>query len=419
MTIRSNKMKMTIGAAMAMALMLSLPLATRAQEVPPAPNDAADVSAGAVDTAAQEANNASNAAIDAAGNASDAAGDAIEDSAASANEEIDRVGDRADEAQDASDNLADRADDANLDDQAPELDANAQLDADAQLRADAAAESQTPPAQLSDEDRNADWRFVERDGVWWYRTPMNTWMIHQDGDWQAHRHAVGYRGAQSAVHYNQHGQVIHHGQQQAYYNDGYQGQHVQQTAHQEGADHGWGEEHPSVGQQEWMCIDGRRTLVTVVSVSPASMDQGGQYYPERAASHEDGQQSMPAAPQGDWQDNNQGQSDQQLNDRRTPPPVPQPNDDADKQSSDHPEAPSKDRLQASSSDSNKSYSAAKPVIEGQPADAAALSDAPQAPAEPQQSYQPGQSSQAGPADGSFEGDADRNGGRIEATDIRD
>jgi hypothetical protein len=417
-------MKMTIGVAMAMALMLSLPLTTRAQEVPPAPNDAADVSAGAVDTAAQEANNASNAAIDAAGNASDAAGDTIEDSAAGANEEIDRVGDQADDAQDASDNLPDRADDANLDDESPELNDDAQLDADAQLRADAAAESQTPPAQLSDEDRNADWRFVERDGVWWYRTPMNTWMIHQDGDWQAHRHAVGYRGAQSAVHYNQHGQVIHHGQQQAYYNNGYQGQHVQQTAHHEVADHGWGEEHPSVGQQEWMCIDGRRTLVTVVSVSPASMDQGGQYYPERAASHEDGQQPMPAAPQDDWQDRNQGQNDQQRNDQqndhRSPPPVPQPNDGASNESSDHPQAPSQDRLQASSASNNsQSYSAAKPVVDGQPTDAATLNDASPAPAEPQPSYEPGQSSQAGPADGSFEGDADRNGGRIEATDIRD
>jgi hypothetical protein len=417
-------MKMTIGVAMAMALMLSLPLTTRAQEVPPAPNDAADVSAGAVDTAAQEANNASNAAIDAAGNASDAAGDTIEDSAAGANEEIDRVGDQADDAQDASDNLPDRADDADLDDESPELNDDAQLDADAQLRADAAAESQTPPAQLSDEDRNADWRFVERDGVWWYRTPMNTWMIHQDGDWQAHRHAVGYRGAQSAVHYNQYGQVIHHGQQQAYYNNGYQGQHVQQTAHPEVADHGWGEEHPSVGRQEWMCIDGRRTLVTVVSVSPASMDQGGQYYPERAASHEDGQQPMPAAPQDDWQDRNQGQNDQQRNDqqndRRSPPPVPQPNDGASNESSDHPQAPSQDRLQASSASNNsQSYSAAKPIVDGQPTDAATLSNAPQAPAEPQPSYQPGQSSQAGPADGSFEGDADRNAGRIEATDIRD
>lgn len=421
-------MKMTIGVTMAMALMLSLPLATRAQEVPPAPSDAADVSAGAVDTATQEADNASSAAIDAAGDASNTADEAIEDSAAGASEEIDRVGDRADDAQEASDNLADRADDANLDDNAPELDEDAQLDADAQLRADAASDNQSARLDFSDEDRNADWRFVERDGIWWYRTPMNTWMIHQDGEWQAQPHAVGFRGARQAQYYNhQQGQPTHYGQQQAYYNDGYQGQHVQQTAHHQNADHGWGEQHPRVGQQEWMCIDGRRTLVTVISVSPASMDQGGQYYPERAASHEDSQQPMPAAPQDDWQDRNQGQNDRQRNDqqndRRTPPPVPQPNDGASREALDHPEAPSKDRLQASStSASSQSYSAAKPVVDGQTSDAATLSNAPQAPAEPQPSYQSGQSnqsSQAGPADGSFEGDADRNGGRIEATDIRD
>ena len=432
-------MKMTIGAAMAMALMLSLPAATFAQEVPPAPNEAADVSAGAVDTAAQEADNASNAAIDAADNASDAAGEAVEDSAAGANEELDRIGDQTSdaanrEAQEASDNLADRADDADRHNEAPELNDDSQLDADAQLRADAAAESQSPSVQFTDEERNADWRFVERDGVWWYRTPMNTWMIHEDGEWQAHRHAVGFRGARQAQYYNhQHSQPTYGGQHQGYYNDGYQHQGVQQTAHYGGAHQNWSNSQSRVGQQEWMCIDGRRTLVTVVSVTPVGGENGGEYYPERAASHVDGQQPMPAAPQEDWQDGNRRQSpdqrqdrlnrdqqrDPQQNDRRTPPPVPQPNDNASKQSADHPEAPSRDRLQASSaSDNGQQYSAAKPIVEGQATEATVLNESRQVPAQPQPTYNSGQSSLSGPADGSYEGAADRNGGRQEATNIR-
>lgn len=367
-------MKMTIGAAMAMALMLSLPLATRAQEVPPAPNDAADVSAGAVDTAAQEADNASNAAIDAVDNASDAAGDAIEDSAADAGN------DQADEAQQASDDTQSRANE----------EANSNQESNTNRNGD---------SERNSADRNA--QGIRRNDV---QQPYTT----------------GYRGARQGQNYNnQPGQPFRQGpqqfgQQQAYYNDGYQrnngqqqaydndgqqGHAGQQTSHQQGADRGWGEQHPSVGQQEWMCIDGRRTLVTIVSVSPATIQEGSQGYPERAASLEDGQQAMPAAPQGDWQDSNQSQRDQQQNDRNTPPPVPQPNDGADKQSSDHPDARSKDSLEASSSDGSQPYSAAKTVTEGQPADAAALSNAPQAPATPSIGSESTTASPADPTEG--------------------
>ncbi len=448
-------MKMTIGVAMATALMLALPAATFAQLNPPAPaTDATDASSGAVDTAAQEANDATATAIDAADNASDTAGDAVESSTDQAIDTADdaadraqnEADDRADEAQQAGDDVANRADDeldtdltaeadrdneANRDNEAPQLDAEAQLDDEAQLRADAAVGSQSN-TRFTDEDRNASWRFVERNGVWWYRTPMNTWMIHQGGQWQAQPYSVGYRGAQRGQYYNnQPGQPVYQGQQQAYYNDGYQGQrgqqqayynegrqgqNVRQTSHHEGANHGWGEEHPSVGQQEWMCIDGRRTLVTVVSVTPVTAGEGGQYYPERAAQNEGNQQPMPAAPQDEWQNDRNRDQDQQDRDRNesdsdrmTPPPVPQPNDSASNESADRPEAPSAESLQSATTSSNQSYSAAKPVTDTQQ----------QVPATPQPAYRSGQATQAGPADGSYETAADRNAGRIEATDIRD
>jgi hypothetical protein len=126
-----------------------------------------------------------------------------------------------------------------------------------------------------------------------------------------------------------------------------------------------------------MCIDGRRTLVTIVSVSPAAVEEGSRDYPERAAQYEGGQQSMPAAPENFEGDRNadvsQGDRNDSQNDRRTPPPTPEPNSNAVQQ------AP------AGSQPAANNQSATPP----------------------------------GPADGSFEGAADRNGGRIEATEIRD
>lgn len=351
-------MKMTIGAAMAMALMLSLPLTTSAQEAAPSADAAADVSAGAVDTAAQEADNTSNAAVDAADNASEAAGDAIENSADEANDAADNAADRVEDAQQASDDAQNRA--------ADELNADGN---DAANRNNESTRSTELNAQGAINVQSSQ------------------------------PYATGYRGTGQVQHYNQHGQPVYQGQQQAYYNDGYQrhngqqqayynhgnqGHAGQQTAHHQNADHGWGENHPSVGQQEWMCIDGRRQLVTIVSVSQVAREEGSQNYPERAVQYEDGQQPLPAAPENFEGDrnreqfqNNNGQNNNSRNDsqtdRSTPPPVPQSNDDAVRQ------AP----------------------VGSQPAAT-------------NQSATP-----SGPADGSFEGAADRNGGRQEATDIRD
>lgn len=426
-------MKMTIGAAMAMALMLALPATSLAQANAPAPpNDAVDISANAVDTAAKEANDASNTAIDAARDASDAAGDTIENSTDAANRAADGAENRADDTQQANDDLANRADDdrnANLDDDAELDNETPKLDDDGRSDAEATADLQPNLDRFTDDELNAPWRFVERDGVWWYRTPMNTWMTRQGGEWQAQPYSVGYRGADnrgasSAQYYpEQHGQPSRQGQQ-AYYNDGYQG--AQQTAHHEG-DRGWGEDHPSVGQQEWMCIDGRRQLVTIVSVTPVAME-GGQYYPERAVQNQGSNQPMPAAPQDDQGDQGDPNREGASNNRLTPPPVPQPNDDANKQSSDHPKAPTRQRLQESAANaSGQPYSAAKPVTDAADSDAATASDTRQVPPAPQPTYQSGQAIRSGEsnsrsgaaADGSYEGAADRNAGRIEATNIRD
>jgi hypothetical protein len=32
-------------------------------------------------------------------------------------------------------------------------------------------------------DRNAQWRFRQHNGEWWYWTPQNAWMYHRDGQW--------------------------------------------------------------------------------------------------------------------------------------------------------------------------------------------------------------------------------------------
>jgi hypothetical protein len=132
-----------------------------------------------------------------------------------------------------------------------------------------------------------------------------------------------------------------------------------------------------------MCIDGRRTLVTVISVSKVSREGSSQDYPERAVQYDGNRQPMPAAPQdGQWDRdredvrsdrNNDRNRDDARSDRTSPPPVPQPTDGAVQQ------APA-----------------------GSQPNATAKSTTP-----------------SGPADGSYEGAADRNAGRIEATNIRD
>ncbi|TWT36442.1 hypothetical protein KOR34_13470 [Posidoniimonas corsicana] len=148
------------------------------------------------------------------------------------------------------------------------------LDANARSRAS---------VNFDDADRNADWRFVERNGAWWYRTPMNTWMVQRDGRW------VNYQGANQRQ-YGQQGyadsQVVtsqyenyqaRTGNTQAGYDQEYQNDYANQQASYNSAS----QSQSQVGHQEWMCIDGRRRLVTVTSVrtigdsrEAGTMDQG-------------------------------------------------------------------------------------------------------------------------------------------------
>jgi hypothetical protein len=57
-------------------------------------------------------------------------------------------------------------------------------------------------------DRNARWRFQQRNGDWWYYTPENTWSYRRDGQWRTYsadtftpnpRYAVGYRGTSQSL----------------------------------------------------------------------------------------------------------------------------------------------------------------------------------------------------------------------------
>lgn len=41
----------------------------------------------------------------------------------------------------------------------------------------------TPTAASPGDD---DWRFVWKDGLWWYYLPNETWMVHVDGQWQTY-----------------------------------------------------------------------------------------------------------------------------------------------------------------------------------------------------------------------------------------
>lgn len=68
-------------------------------------------------------------------------------------------------------------------------------------------------ANLSEAEqrRDARWRFARHNNEWWYYGPENRWMYHRNGQWNQfaedqfqppaqpeHRHAMGYRGVDSA-----------------------------------------------------------------------------------------------------------------------------------------------------------------------------------------------------------------------------
>jgi hypothetical protein len=57
-------------------------------------------------------------------------------------------------------------------------------------------------------DRNARWRFQQRNGDWWYYSPDNTWSYRRDGQWRTYsadtftpnpRYVVGYRGPSQSL----------------------------------------------------------------------------------------------------------------------------------------------------------------------------------------------------------------------------
>ncbi|MEQ8847856.1 hypothetical protein [Botrimarina sp.] len=222
-------------------------------------------------------------------------------------------------------------------------------------------------AQFTEQERTAPWRFVQRDGNWWYRTPMNTWMVQRNNQWQPLRRSAGYRGDQNAYGGQAYGNrgVSSAQYQQPYssqprYSDG-----VQRTAYnQQGSSYNG--QHPSVGTTEWMCIDGRMRQVTVVSVSspgqsgqsPTPADQGqSQGYQANNSNAQSNQTDSQASTQG-----------------LTPPPVPQPNSNnaAQAQNQDLPEAPSRDRLmqyanqpQGAGSQQGQRTTVQKPITSGE------------------------------------------------------
>lgn len=63
----------------------------------------------------------------------------------------------------------------------PMIDAkgNAAVDSDAQMR------------NRDRGDRNARWRYKNQNGVWWYWTPSNYWMVYRNGNWNRY-HGPGY-----------------------------------------------------------------------------------------------------------------------------------------------------------------------------------------------------------------------------------
>ncbi|TWT75497.1 hypothetical protein Pla123a_30060 [Posidoniimonas polymericola] len=202
---------------------------------------------------------------------------------------------------------------------------------------------------FDDADRNANWRFVERNGAWWYRTPMNTWMVQQDGRWVNYsgqnRMNRGYNDRQVV-----NGQYVDNGQpygaQQAQYTDGQpaggqhqQGQHQQAqyaTTQQQG--------QPQGQHQEYMCIDGKRRLVTVISTLSTQAAQSNR---DQQSQHGD-QQDQSASQQ------NNGDQAQRYTAARpvTPPPAPTPGDFEDR-NADLPEAPSRDAILGTSANSEQ------------------------------------------------------------------
>jgi hypothetical protein len=57
--------------------------------------------------------------------------------------------------------------------------AKAETDAKVEVVAPGTAEAAAP---AGDED----WRFVWKDGMWWYYQPDQSWMVHVDGQWQSY-----------------------------------------------------------------------------------------------------------------------------------------------------------------------------------------------------------------------------------------
>ncbi|TWT99126.1 hypothetical protein Pla108_00590 [Botrimarina colliarenosi] len=373
-------MRMTIGLSMALAMMLASPTLAQLTSSPkPAGeiNQANDALNRSTDAAQQSADNASNAASDAADRATEASSDLKSnaeeqsaDVAEAADRNVQEASDNAqNEAQGASDSVESQAQEASTKSNSDNEDASNNTDRDEDSRnaednrvtSDAGDQSF---GNVSQDQLNASWRFVERDGAWWYRTPTNAWMVRQNGEWRPYRYTTGYRGATPAVYdggYDTSGSQSganqsYNGQQQAAWQE--QGtansQYGAQPVQYQQPRYGQTSQQGAVGTKEWMCIDGRMRLVTVVAVSSSNSSDSQPSYepapaaPESAASREGSDQSA------NEQDRVANRS-QQL----TPPPIPQPSDSQDQRASDRPEAPSKEQMRQGAYGDNSGEASSK------------------------------------------------------------
>lgn len=212
-------------------------------------------------------------------------------------------------------------------------------------------------ANFTETQRTAAWRFVEREGRWWYRTPHDRWMVHQDGQWRPYhegRVTAAYRGVQHDTRENASSQTLH--------NTGTTASECPQTT--------------------WMCIDGRMRKVTIISERPVGetpsdgfADRSEEYTSENSdqlaqresnrAQQRTAMKPELAKPASDHdgythqlqvQASEQSGSDYESENGRealTPPPVPQPRDEPD--ADDLPEAPSRELLMQSSAAAATTY----------------------------------------------------------------
>ncbi|PQO38407.1 hypothetical protein [Blastopirellula marina] len=107
--------------------------------------------------------------------------------------------------------------------------ANAAVDVDAKMR----------NRDRNQGDRNARWRYKNQNGVWWYWTPSNYWMVYRNGNWNRYqgpgyghggswydnyqpRTTTGYRGSpySNGMYYRDNdGMRFYYNQGQRYYFD--------------------------------------------------------------------------------------------------------------------------------------------------------------------------------------------------------